>query len=262
LPAGEAVALAVQACSGLDHAHAAGLVHRDVKPGNLLVRPDGTLKIGDFGIARATAATSLTEAGTILGTAAYLSPEQAAGEEVTAAADLYALGSVLYELLTGRPSRTIDSLERLVYQADAEPIAPVRDLAPDVPTALEDVVMRTLARRPEHRPGSAAALARELEAALPDSVAPASDAVTEVLRSRHSVDTELQHGAGVHRPRHRWTPALVAAILVVAAIVVAILLVSGGDGGGADPARVEPVEPASDPEQQARNLAEWLREHS
>jgi serine/threonine protein kinase len=107
LPPDEAVDLAIQACAGLDHAHEAGLVHRDVKPHNLLLRDDGLLKVADFGIARAVQATRLTEAGTILGTGAYLSPEQAAGEDVTAAADLYSLGAVVYELLTGvRRTRT------------------------------------------------------------------------------------------------------------------------------------------------------------
>src|SRR6185295_6483315 len=92
LPADEAVALGLQACHGLEHAHQAGLVHRDVKPQNLLLRSDGTLKIADFGIARAAETSALTQIGTILGTAAYLSPEQAVGEDVTSAADIYSLG--------------------------------------------------------------------------------------------------------------------------------------------------------------------------
>jgi serine/threonine protein kinase len=99
----EAVALAVQACSGLETAHQAGLIHRDIKPQNLLITTDGTLKIADFGIARSLDGTQLTQVGTVLGTAGYLAPEQAAGESVTAAADIYALGAVLYELLTGAP---------------------------------------------------------------------------------------------------------------------------------------------------------------
>src|SRR3954454_7091739 len=89
----QVVPLALQACAGLQHAHAAGLVHRDVKPANLLVREDDVLKIADFGIARAAELTRLTQHGTILGTAAYLSPEQAAGAEVTAATDIYSLGA-------------------------------------------------------------------------------------------------------------------------------------------------------------------------
>jgi serine/threonine protein kinase len=98
LSAAEAAGLAVQACRGLAHAHAAGLVHRDVKPQNLLLGPGGTLKVADFGIARAAETTALTQAGTVLGTAAYLSPEQATGEEVTSAADVYSVGAVLYQL--------------------------------------------------------------------------------------------------------------------------------------------------------------------
>ena len=108
--------LALQACAGLQHAHDAGLVHRDVKPANLLVREDDVLKIADFGIARAAELTRLTQHGTVLGTAAYLSPEQAAGEEVTTATDIYSLGAVVYELLTGRPPYEFESLAELAAQ--------------------------------------------------------------------------------------------------------------------------------------------------
>jgi len=106
VPTQEASALGVQAARALAAAHAAGLVHRDVKPHNLLLRRDGVLKLGDFGIAVGLEGTRLTLAGTVLGTAAYLAPEQARAEEVTAAADVYALGLVLVELLTGHPNRT------------------------------------------------------------------------------------------------------------------------------------------------------------
>src|SRR5215210_1603593 len=92
-----AVDLVLQVCAGLEHAHAAGLVHRDIKPQNLLVRSDDAVKIADFGIARPLDGTQLTQAGTVLGTAAYLSPEQALGERVAAAADIYSLGAVAYE---------------------------------------------------------------------------------------------------------------------------------------------------------------------
>src|SRR5581483_3884190 len=122
LPA-EAVAVAIQVCDGLDCAHAAGLVHRDVKPQNLLVAADGTVKIADFGIARPLEAPRLTATGIVLGTAAYLAPEQSEGEPVTAAADLYALGAVLYELLTGRPPHTAGSLVELLVKRLDEPVA-------------------------------------------------------------------------------------------------------------------------------------------
>ncbi|HEY2073322.1 MAG TPA: serine/threonine-protein kinase [Gaiellaceae bacterium] len=106
IPAGEAAELGAQAARALAAAHAAGLVHRDVKPHNLLLRRDGLLKLGDFGIAVGIEGTRFTVAGTVLGTAAYLAPEQARGEQVTAAADVYALGLVLVELLTGHPDRS------------------------------------------------------------------------------------------------------------------------------------------------------------
>ena len=191
LPADEAVGLALQACRGLEHAHAAGLVHRDVKPQNLLLRTDGTLKIADFGIARAAESTGLTQAGTILGTAAYLSPEQALGEEVTSAADVYSLGAVLYELLTGRPPYEFDSLAELAAKQAAGAITPVSELAPGVPRQVEDAVMRSLARNPDYRPSSAAELARELApsandaptAALPSPRPKQADALDRPCRS-------------------------------------------------------------------------------
>ncbi|MGH3062446.1 MAG: protein kinase domain-containing protein, partial [Gaiellaceae bacterium] len=163
-----AVDLALQACAGLEHAHEAGLVHRDVKPGNLIVREDGALKITDFGIARAVEATQLTQVGSVLGTAAYLSPEQAAGERVTAATDIYGLGVVLYELLTGRTPFVIESLNDLLAKHRESAVTPVRELEPAVPEALEAAVMKCLARNPDYRPASAAALAHELAAASPE----------------------------------------------------------------------------------------------
>ena len=102
LPPAETVALGIQLCSGLQHAHDAGLVHRDVKPANIVVREDGSATIVDFGIARAHEGTELTEHGSVVGTASYLSPEQAAGGPVTAAADLYSLGAVLFEVVAAR----------------------------------------------------------------------------------------------------------------------------------------------------------------
>ena len=139
-------------------------MHRDVKPQNLLLREDGTVKVADFGIARAAETTALTQVGTVLGTAAYLSPEQALGEEVTAAADVYSLGAVLYELLTGRPPYEFDSLADLAAKQTSGQITPVGELAPDVPRDVEDAVMRSLARNPSYRPASAAAFAKELGA--------------------------------------------------------------------------------------------------
>jgi eukaryotic-like serine/threonine-protein kinase len=244
LPAEEAVALALQACRGLAHAHAAGLVHRDVKPQNLLLRRDGTLKVADFGIARAAEATALTQAGTVLGTAAYLPPEQALGEEVTAAADVYSLGAVLYELLAGRPPYEFDSLPDLSAQQSSGAITPVSELAPEVPRRVEDALMRSLARNPAYRPASAAALARDL--------APQSTDLPTVPPK-----------APRRRVTRRWL-ALTGA-LAVAALLLGIAVGTDGSGGGAPPRRtpaVQPVARGADARQQARNLSAWLHRYS
>jgi serine/threonine protein kinase len=240
LPPAEAVALVVQACHGLAHAHAAGLVHRDVKPHNLLLRTDGTLKVADFGIARAAEATALTQVGSILGTAAYLAPEQAAGEEVTATADVYSLGAVLYELLAGRPPCEPATLADL---ADRPEIRPVSELAPRVPRHVEDAVMRSLARNPAYRPASADELARELG---DQPTAPTRVASTASARHR--------------RPRWWLAVPVVAAIAVVAAGVV---LATRDDGKPPSrrpaPAAVRPIPPGANAQEQARNVAAWLR---
>jgi eukaryotic-like serine/threonine-protein kinase len=240
LPPREAVALVVQACHGLAHAHAAGLVHRDVKPHNILLRTDGTLKVADFGIARAAEATALTQVGTVLGTAAYLAPEQAGGDEkVTAAADVYSLGAVLYELLAGRPPYEPASLADL---ADRPEIRPVSELAPRVPRHIEDAVMRSLARNPAYRPTSADELARELgdRPTAPTRAAPAAPA----------------------RRRSRWLLALPAAAAIGA--VGAGAVVATNDDGKPPPRRpapaaVRPIPPGANAQEQARNVAAWLR---
>ena len=263
------VDLGVQVCSGLEHAHAAGLVHRDIKPGNLLLRADGTVKIADFGIARAAEATRLTQIGSVLGTAAYLSPEQALGEEVTAAADIYSFGCVLYECLTGQTPYVFETLAELTVKHTQAPIKPLRELHPEVPDELEAVVMRCLARNPDYRPPSAAALARELAAAGPEAAtrplprptgARASEVRTLPLRL-----PPRRRTAGKPFDR-RLLAGLIAALLVVAAIAIAVTARSGGDGGSSGgipaPTRVEPVPHSGDPAGDARNLAEWLRSNS
>ena len=270
------VDLALQICGGLEHAHASGLVHRDVKPGNLLLRADGTVKIADFGIARAAQATRLTQIGGVLGTAAYLAPEQAAGEQVTAAADIYSLGCVLFELLTGRTPYVFETLPELVVKQREEPITPMRELRPEVPATLEAAVMHCLARNPEYRPASAAELAQELAAgspeppteALPQSTGVrATDVATVPLEQAPTTATRTR--ARVQRRDFalpRSAPLL--AFAAVAALVVVVLLLtlsSGNDGATEEPAEtpaVEPVPSADNPSEQARNLAEWLREHA
>jgi len=247
-----AAGLAAQAADALAAAHAAGLVHRDVKPQNVLVHAGDTVKLADFGIARADGGTRLTEAGAVVGTASYLAPELVAGADATPAVDVYALGAVLYELLTGVPPLRAQSLDELTAALE-QPVVPVRDLAPATPEGLEEVVMRSLARLPDYRPASAAELAAELRAFTPEAptrpLAPAAPLAPTV---------ELRGGA-LRRP-------LVLAALVVAATIAAVAIALAATSGGRPPAPrpahprpVRPVPASVDPAQQARNLSAWLR---
>jgi eukaryotic-like serine/threonine-protein kinase len=249
----EAVALALQACSGLETAHQAGLVHRDIKPQNLLITPEGTLKIADFGIARSLDGTQLTQAGTVLGTAGYLAPEQAAGEPVTAVADIYALGAVLYELLTGRPPYEADSLAELFVKQTEGSITPLRELAPAAPARLEDAVMRALARVPEYRYESAAALAAELAATGTGGTVERSLAPTTPMR-------RVRSSSGRAAPRRRrWV--LSAAAILAAALVALVLALSLGVGSKS-PKPVAPPSTSGSTAQQARAFSAWLRRHA
>jgi serine/threonine-protein kinase len=151
LPPDEAVGILVQACRGLDYAHRNGVVHRDVKPGNLLRSHEGVVKLADFGIAKAAEDSEITKAGSVLGTAAYLSPEQARGEKAGPPADLYALGVVSYQLLTNRLPYEAASLTDLARMQEASPPLSPSDVNPDVPRALGEAVMRALHPLPEGR---------------------------------------------------------------------------------------------------------------
>jgi serine/threonine protein kinase len=255
-PHAEAVPLALQACAGLQHAHDAGLVHRDVKPANLLVRDDDVLKIADFGIARAGELTRLTQHGTVLGTAAYLSPEQAAGHEVTTATDIYSLGAVIYELLTGRPPYEFGSLAELAAHQTKGVITPLRDLEPSVPMPLEAAVMHALAREPGFRPHSAAAFADELAAAieLPRDALRAT-AVTDPLRAPRTYQSVPGSSA--------WFWIVGAAAVALVAVIVGLFSLSGDRGSTKlQPVQIKPPVHGATPAAEARNLSAWLRAHS
>jgi serine/threonine-protein kinase len=243
LPAEEVVELGRQACAGLEHAHERGVVHRDIKPQNLLLRSDGTLKVSDFGIARAGDGTAtLTEAGTVLGTAAYIAPELVDGEPATRASDIYSLGAVLYELLTGRPPRRIATIAQL---STAEPLTPPSAHQVGIPPHLEAIVMRCLAPNPASRPASARELAHELEP--PTASTTLSHRPTEVLPRLERTGLD----------RRVW----LALAGLVAAIAVALVLALA-DEDPAGPPAVEPVPATGNPAADARSLAEWLRENA
>ena len=247
LPAPRAVELGLQACAGLQHAHSAGLVHRDVKPANLLLREDGVLKIADFGIARAAETTRHTQVGTILGTAAYLAPEQIAGEDATRASDIYSLGSVLYELLTGRPPYLFESLAELAAQQAEGVILPVRNLEPAVPAEIERAVMHALAHEPRFRPASAADLAHELGASTERPTRPLPRRRFESASGRRS---------------WWWLAAAIAAAAV--AVILGLVRLGGTTSSSPPPApaRVKPPARGQTATEQARNLTRWLRAHS
>ncbi len=166
LPPGEAVDILAQSCRGLDYAHRHGVVHRDVKPGNLLRSRDRAVKLADFGIAKAAEQSDITKVGSVLGTAAYLAPEQARGEPAGPPSDLYALGVVAYQLMAGRLPYDAASLTDLARLQDSGPPPRLDDLEPDVPPALAMAVARALHRDPEHRYADAA----EMEEALRDGL--------------------------------------------------------------------------------------------
>jgi eukaryotic-like serine/threonine-protein kinase len=148
----EAVALVRDACHGLDYAHRAGVVHRDVKPGNLLVSEEtGTAKLADFGIAKAGDGTRITQTGSVLGTAAYLSPEQAHGEEATPVSDIYSLGVCAYQFLAGRLPHEYGSLTELALKQHQEPVTPIVELRPEVPAELDRAIRVALASDPRDR---------------------------------------------------------------------------------------------------------------
>jgi serine/threonine protein kinase len=243
----DVVPLGLQACAGLQHAHDHGLIHRDVKPHNLLVRADGTLKVTDFGIAVSMDATRITTDGTILGTAAYLAPEQVAGEELSGTVDVYGLGAVLYEALTGRPPLQVSSLAELGSVVTRDP-EPVRRASPDVPPALEHAIMHALERRPEARPASPARLAAELDPKV-------AEAPTVRIAPTRA------YPRGRHRQRPRPALLMAAATFAVILVLAAVLALAAG-GGGSEPAPAAPVPRSDDPAQQARAISDWLRENS
>ncbi len=157
--------LVQQALRGLERAHAAGIVHRDIKPANAMIAQDGTLKLMDFGIARISQTTRLTRVGHAVGTVAYMAPEQILGQEADARADLYALGVVLFELVSGRLPFAGDTEAQIIRQHVDRTAAPrLRDVAAGTPAALDAVVAKALAREPARRYASAAEFRLALEA--------------------------------------------------------------------------------------------------
>jgi serine/threonine-protein kinase len=253
-----AAELAMQVCAALAAAHAQGLVHRDVKPANVLLDGDGRVQVTDFGIAKAAAADTLTGSGMVLGTAAYLSPEQARGEPVDARSDLYGLGCVLYELLCGSPpfgSGADGPQVAVAARHVREPPEPPSARNPQVDPGLDAVVLTALAKQPDQRYQSAtelqAALGRVLAggAAAEPTALQGAGAPTQPLPGLPGepgvVPTEMVAAvrAAAQRPGWRRWALLVAGMVLGLGLVVAVLWPDGGDA----PAGQEQAGPTTTP---------------
>lgn len=233
----QAVSILAQVADALETAHRGGVVHRDVKPANILLSNDGRVLVADFGIAKAGA--DLTATNQTLGTAKYLAPEQVEGHSVDARADIYALGVVLYETLCGRPPFTADTEAAIALaRLHQEPMRP-RNVRAGVSKALEDVVLRAMARDPAARYASAAEfraamLAAERGGASPASLpfAPSPPGDATVATPIATVD-HTPPGAGPPtfvRTERGWLVPAIVIVIVAAALIVAGVLVAGGGG--------------------------------
>lgn len=271
-----AVEIAAQACAGLEYAHRMGIIHRDVKPGNLMVigGPAGgpaemTVKLADFGIARAAEQTRLTQVGSVVGTAAYLSPEQSRGEEATPISDVYSLGVVTYQLLTARLPYEGNSLAELAIRRENERPLPPTSYDPDIPEALSQAILRALENEPEDRYVDALAYGAALRAGL-EGIAPADEATTRLIDSRSTAATRVApreprtptapvRSARPARPRRTSPPARRAAakpprrrsrfssflrallaivlVAVVAGLIAAVILLATDAGQSTDVGR-------------------------
>ena len=197
-------------CRGLAHAHRMGVIHRDVKPGNILRSDDGAVKLADFGIAKAVGQTSqITQAGSVLGTAAYLAPEQASGEEVGPAADLYGVGVVTYQLLAGRLPYDANSLTELALMQQREAPTRLDEVAPEVPATLALAVQKALSLEPEQRYSNAEEMRRALHdgaRGIAPPVGDATEATAMLAREQRSPRGETRRDTGAQRASRRLQP--------------------------------------------------------
>ncbi|HEX9311825.1 MAG TPA: protein kinase [Actinomycetota bacterium] len=254
IPPERAAEIGMAVCDALSAAHEEGLVHRDVKPANVMVTPSGAIKVMDFGIARA-ATDTLTRTGRMLGTAAYLSPEQARGRPADARSDLYSLGCVLYEMLTGKPPFGGESPVAVASRHVSEDPEPPTGLNPEIPAALESVVLKALAKDPAARYQSARAMGGNLagivQGGLHAAAAgrdPATEPIphggepTPVLPAPTPTAVLGEGGDDTPRPSRRYGPVLAgAAILAVVALVLFLVFRAGGSPTGEPPTSRPPT---------------------
>ena len=234
LAPGDAIAYACQVLDGLAAAHAVGIVHRDIKPQNLIVRDDGTLKVADFGVARSADETVMTQLGSVIGTADYISPEQARGEIATPPSDLYSLGVVLFEMLTGTLPFTGELPVAVANQHVSTPAPSLQQANPAVPAALANVVGRALAKERSRRFDSAAAMKAALEAvpagaAAPPRAGPAAQPPTTAVMTQVLPPAPPRPARQTRRLRPR---GVLAVALAAAALLVGLAFALTTRGGG------------------------------
>jgi serine/threonine protein kinase len=267
VPAEQAVSIIRQVAGALDHAHQAGVVHRDVKPANILISPDGKAKVVDLGIATASERTQITAVGTVLGTPSYMAPEQLEGGEISKSVDIYALGAVAFELLAGKKARRGGTPVEIAHQIANDPSPDIRDVWRDAPPRAAAALQRAMARDPAQRPTSAGQLARSLDDGFKATAHGSEPATTRPLSSpRGEKRTPPPPAPRVREQRRpvaaapirtsrgglpRWIPvAVLVGVLLVAAGAIAAFT-GGGDDKGTAPLVATTKAPAKKPTKKA-----------
>ncbi|QPL05448.1 MULTISPECIES: Stk1 family PASTA domain-containing Ser/Thr kinase [Actinomyces] len=273
VPIPEAVEIVTGVLDALEYSHRAGIVHRDIKPGNIMLTSTGAVKVMDFGIARAVedSAATVTQTHAVVGTAQYLSPEQARGEIVDSRSDLYSAGCLLYELLTGQPPFVGDSAVAIAYQHVREIPRPPSSVAADVPEALDRVVLKSLAKNRDDRYEDAAHMRTDLLAAARGAavLAPAVDTWTSATTVLASAPTPAPAPAPTpappaaqnavaeeqdKRPARWWVWALIVALLIAAGIGIGLLMTDRL--GGSTPAPTSTATAAAVPDVKGKSESE------
>jgi serine/threonine protein kinase len=231
LPVDEAVAYAIEIGRGLTAAHARKLVHRDVKPQNVLIDPDGRAKVTDFGIARSLESKGLTATGRVLGTTDYVSPEQAMGEDVDERSDVYSLGVVLYEMLTGDVPFRAETQVGVAMKHVNEPMPDVQARRPEVSAAVASVVDRATTKDPRDRYGTVAEMVRDLEQTLEVEAARHGGTSGEATSVLDSVPADRRR---LGRRRRISGPGIALALVLIALAAAAVIFANRLDLGGDD----------------------------